>query len=51
MRKETWETFEQLQKEGKIKNIGVSNYTIPHLKELLSFFFYFILFLILFFIF
>jgi methylglyoxal/glyoxal reductase len=36
-RKETWKELETLQKLGKIKSIGVSNYTIEHLEELLSY--------------
>ena len=36
-RKESWIELEKLQKEGKIKSLGVSNYTIDHLKELLSY--------------
>lgn len=32
---ETWRALEQLKKDGKVKSIGVSNYTIAHL-ELLS---------------
>ena len=34
--KPTWGAMEELYKEGKAKAIGVSNWTIPHLKELLS---------------
>ncbi|XP_033103797.1 glyoxal reductase-like [Anneissia japonica] len=35
-RKESWRAMERLYKEGKVKSIGVSNYTIRHLEELLS---------------
>lgn len=37
LRKETWLELENLQKEGKLRAIGVSNYTANHLKELLSY--------------
>lgn len=33
----TWRAMEQLVKDGKVKSIGVSNWTIPGLKQLLSF--------------
>ncbi len=33
-RNRTWQELEKLQKEGKIKSIGVSNFTIKHLEEL-----------------
>ncbi|MFC7320105.1 aldo/keto reductase [Halobacillus campisalis] len=33
--KETWKAFEKLYQEGKVKAIGVSNFTISHLSELL----------------
>ena len=36
MRNETWRALEKLLKEGKCRAIGVSNYTIRHLKELLK---------------
>ena len=36
MRHETWRALEDLQTEGKIKVIGVSNYSQQHLDELLS---------------
>ena len=36
-RKDTWKAFEKLYNEKLIKAIGVSNYTIKHLKELLSY--------------
>eukprot|EP00026_Physarum_polycephalum_P010019 Phypoly_transcript_10162.p1 GENE.Phypoly_transcript_10162~~Phypoly_transcript_10162.p1 ORF type:complete len:282 (+),score=38.70 Phypoly_transcript_10162:72-917(+) len=35
-RAESWQALEKLQKEGKCKAIGVSNYTVRHLKELLA---------------
>lgn len=35
-RKSTWNTFMKLQKEGLIRSIGVSNYTIKHLNELID---------------
>jgi len=31
----SWRTMEKLQRTGRIKAIGVSNYMIPHLEELL----------------
>ncbi|KAI0226496.1 Aldo-keto reductase family 1 member A1 [Lamellibrachia satsuma] len=37
LRKETWLELEDLQKEGKLRAIGVSNYTAGHLRELLSY--------------
>lgn len=37
MRAETWQELENLVGEGKIKSIGVSNYTETHLKDLLSY--------------
>lgn len=33
---ETWRAMEELQQEGKIKSIGVSNFTLPYLEELLK---------------
>lgn len=36
LRAESWLDLEQLVKEGKVKSIGVSNYTTKHLDELLS---------------
>ncbi|MDD1743941.1 MAG: aldo/keto reductase [Methanomassiliicoccales archaeon] len=36
-RKETWQALEQLLREGKCRAIGVSNYTISHLKEMLGY--------------
>lgn len=35
--KEAWQTMEQLVDEGKVKNIGVSNYNEAELAELLSY--------------
>jgi len=35
-RKESWEALQQLVAEGKAKSIGVSNYGIHHLEELLG---------------
>ena len=35
LRNETWKAMIKLLKEGKTRSIGVSNYTIEHLKELL----------------
>ncbi len=35
-RKDTWKAFETLLESGKCRAIGVSNYMIPHLKELLD---------------
>ncbi|TYQ18414.1 UNVERIFIED_CONTAM: diketogulonate reductase-like aldo/keto reductase [Acetivibrio alkalicellulosi] len=34
--KETWRAFEDLYKENKIRSIGVSNFLINHLEDLLS---------------
>ncbi len=36
MRNNTWKVFEKLYKEGRCRAIGVSNFTIRHLKELLK---------------
>jgi diketogulonate reductase-like aldo/keto reductase len=36
-RKEAWKALESLKENGKCRYIGVSNYTIPHLEELLSY--------------
>ncbi|KAH8556234.1 2,5-didehydrogluconate reductase [Umbelopsis sp. PMI_123] len=33
LRSESWRALEDLQKEGKVRSIGVSNYGIHHLKE------------------
>lgn len=37
LRKESWLEMERLYKEGKLSAIGVSNYTVRHLQELLSY--------------
>jgi len=36
-RKEAWRALEELKLKGLVRNIGVSNYTIGHLKELLEY--------------
>jgi methylglyoxal/glyoxal reductase len=36
LRKETWRAMEKLYNDGKCRAIGVSNYTISHLTELLD---------------
>lgn len=36
-RKESWSQLENLYKEGKVRAIGISNYTEKHLKELLGY--------------
>lgn len=36
LNRETWKAFEKLYKEGYIRAIGVSNFTINHLKELIE---------------
>ncbi|NHK31940.1 MAG: aldo/keto reductase [Asgard group archaeon] len=36
LRMESWRALEQLHKDGKCRSIGVSNYTIRHLEELLK---------------
>jgi diketogulonate reductase-like aldo/keto reductase len=36
LRKESWKALEKVYKEGHCRAIGVSNYTIRHLEELLS---------------
>jgi methylglyoxal/glyoxal reductase len=33
-RRESWRALEKIYKEGRTKSIGVSNYTIKHLKEM-----------------
>jgi diketogulonate reductase-like aldo/keto reductase len=33
---EQWRAFAQLQKEGKVRSVGVSNFQIHHLKDLIS---------------
>merc|ERR1719240_2560103 len=34
MRKEIWLALESLVEVGKVRNIGVSNYLVPHLEEM-----------------
>lgn len=36
-RKQAWKELEKAYKDGQAKAIGVSNYTIPHIKELLDY--------------
>ncbi|KAF8936469.1 hypothetical protein BGZ47_009483 [Haplosporangium gracile] len=36
LRQESWKAMEKLHAEGKVKSIGVSNYGVNHLKELLE---------------
>ena len=36
VRKDTWRAMERLRAEGKARAIGVSNYTVRHLEELLA---------------
>eukprot|EP00126_Sphaerothecum_destruens_P013585 Sdes_comp23258_c0_seq1m21539 len=36
LRRETWKVLEEFYEKGVIKSIGVSNYRVNHLKELLS---------------
>ena len=36
VRLDTWKALERLQKEGAVRAIGVSNYTVRHLEELLA---------------
>lgn len=36
-RAETWRALEEIYAEGKVKAIGVSNYTIRHLQEMMNF--------------
>ncbi len=36
LREETWKAFMKLKEEGLCRSIGVSNYTIKHIKELLE---------------
>ncbi len=33
---DTWKAFEKLRSDGRAKNIGVSNFQIPHLRRLLE---------------
>lgn len=35
-RHDTWKAFQDIHRSGKAKNIGVSNYTVAHLEELLD---------------
>jgi diketogulonate reductase-like aldo/keto reductase len=35
-RLDTWRAFERLKREGRARAIGVSNYLVPHLEELLA---------------
>ncbi len=37
LRKETWRVLEEYHGQGKFKAIGVSNYTVAHLQELLGY--------------
>jgi diketogulonate reductase-like aldo/keto reductase len=37
LRKQSWRDLEQLFVEGRLKGIGVSNYTVRHLEELLQY--------------
>ena len=37
LRRQSWDVLEEFQREGKIGAIGVSNYTLDHLKELLTY--------------
>lgn len=36
LRKESYDALQQLVRLGKVKSIGVSNYGVKHLKELLE---------------
>ena len=36
LRRETWRAFERILREGTARAIGVSNYMVPHLEELLA---------------
>jgi diketogulonate reductase-like aldo/keto reductase len=36
LRQETWRAMERLVREGKVVSVGVSNYMVPHLEELLA---------------
>jgi len=36
-RQESWRALERLRSEGRAKAIGVSNYLVPHLEELLTY--------------
>jgi diketogulonate reductase-like aldo/keto reductase len=35
-RRQSWRVFEKLKEQGKVRSIGVSNFTIRHLTELLA---------------
>lgn len=37
LRKSAWKALEKLKSDGKARNIGVSNYTVRHLKEMKSY--------------
>jgi diketogulonate reductase-like aldo/keto reductase len=37
LRKETWHAFEEIHKSGRAKNIGVSNFVVHHLEELMQY--------------
>lgn len=37
MRRKTWAVLEQALEEGLVRSIGVSNYTVRHLKELFEY--------------
>ncbi len=37
VRRDTWRSLEALLEDGRVKTIGVSNYMVKHLEELLSF--------------
>lgn len=36
MRRESWEAIAEAQKEGKLKSIGISNFGVGHMEELLG---------------
>lgn len=36
MRRESWEAIVEAQKEGKLKSIGISNFGVRHMEELLG---------------
>jgi diketogulonate reductase-like aldo/keto reductase len=36
LRKDSWKAMERLHKEGRARSIGVSNYTVRHLQELID---------------
>ncbi len=37
LRRETWQVLEAYQRQGRFRAIGVSNYTVEHLRELLEY--------------